>query len=566
MPIRLMAAVRLISVVALLPLVDLAENRGTPALTRVPNGPYRIAGNRILDRQNRPYLIRGTQLAPLTPNEADEKGSGKAFGPLSPTTLITIRQRLNMNAVRLPISATEYDGSSEYRSRVERLVRLANQFELLVILETSGPQGTEPRDLNLFWINVAARFRGNPNVFFAPLSARLAAVIRQSGARQPVIVAGPETAIPEDRDIIYEVTPRYASVRTDRDRWQQFGSAAATVPVLVNGLDPQFDRPSEECAAFPGDPTEATALVQANLAYFDAQQISWTLSSFTAGKLITDFRYFDSTKLNAGWTCGKPAEVPAGIGMVLLSHLRDATPLGLFAVSYSRGGLVIARGSIASAYGPILASHEMGAHGPSLPKRLGNVSIRITDSRGVARFAPLLHTGAGWAYINFVVPDDCSTGPAEVAVVRTDGSVSKSRVLIADLAPALFTAIPDGRSNAVGRVMQHAAGKPDRSFATWRCGQRDCQGVPISLSPGVLTTARLLGTGFRHAGEHPDVRAMVGNVAVPVLSIGRSTEPGNDQLTIRLPDALKGSGESDLYFTVNGELSNVVRINCGSGQ
>ena len=95
MPIRLMAAVRLISVVALLPLVDLAENRGTPALTRVPNGPYRIAGNRILDRQNRPYLIRGTQLAPLTPNEADEKGSGKAFGPLSPTTLITIRQRLN---------------------------------------------------------------------------------------------------------------------------------------------------------------------------------------------------------------------------------------------------------------------------------------------------------------------------------------------------------------------------------------------------------------------------------------------------------------------------------------
>jgi hypothetical protein len=48
--------------------------------------------------------------------------------------------------------------------------------------------------------------------------------------------------------------------------------------------------------------------------------------------------------------------------------------------------------------------------------------------------------------------------------------------------------------------------------------------------------------------------------------MSRSTEPGNDQLTIRLPDALEGVGETDLYFTVNGQISNVVRINCGSGR
>jgi len=162
----------------------------------------------------------------------------------------------------------------------------------------------------------------------------------------------------------------------------------------------------------------------------------------------------------------------------------------------------LARGGISTAYGPSLADEEMEEHGPSLPKVLGNVSIRITDSRSVARFAPLLHTGAGWAFINFVIPGECA---ADVAVVRADGSVSRSTVLIADVAPGLFTVIPDGRSAADGQVTQRMAGRPNKSFPNWECGQSGCRAVPIPLSPGVFTTVRLLGTGFRYVGEHPNV-------------------------------------------------------------
>ncbi|PYT32965.1 MAG: hypothetical protein DMG57_00035 [Acidobacteria bacterium] len=252
--------------------------------------------------------------------------------------------------------------------------------------------------------------------------------------------------------------------------------------------------------------------------------------------------------------------------MVVLSHLWGATPLGLFAVSESRGGLVIARGGISAAYGPILADREMNGHGPRLPTRLANISIRITDSHGVARLAPILHTGAGWAFVSFVVPDECATGPAEVAVVRMDGSTARSRVLIGNLAPGLFTAPPDGRSIAVGQVTQHAAGKPEKSFATWKCGIGGCQAVPISLSPKVSTTLRLVGTGFRHAGDHPDFRVTVGGLTAPVVSFGQNTAPGTDQLTIRLPSALTGAGETDLYFTLNGDLSNVVRLDFGVPQ
>ncbi len=64
-----------------------------------------------------------------------------------------------------------------------------NQFELLVILQSS-----ELLDLDTFWIAVAARFKNNPNIFFAPMSVPLAAAIRQSGAHQPVILADSDNA------------------------------------------------------------------------------------------------------------------------------------------------------------------------------------------------------------------------------------------------------------------------------------------------------------------------------------------------------------------------------------
>ena len=70
--------------------------------------------------------------------------------------------------------------------------------------------------------------------------------------------------------------------------------------------------------------------------------------------------------------------------------------------------------------------------------------------------------------------------------------------------------------------------------------------------------------GFRHAGEPASFAVTVGNYPAKVLSFGAGDGPGNDQLTIAVPGELRGAGETDLYFTVDGELSNVVRINFGS--
>src|SRR5579862_3819601 len=117
---------------------DQATENASPKITPAPAGPYHVRGNRILDANDREYLIRGTQLPTLTPKDAFDSGNASDFRPFSGTNFITIRQRLNMNAVRLPLDAQEYETNDLYRTRVAKIVQQANQLELLVILDL-GP-------------------------------------------------------------------------------------------------------------------------------------------------------------------------------------------------------------------------------------------------------------------------------------------------------------------------------------------------------------------------------------------------------------------------------------------
>jgi uncharacterized protein (TIGR03437 family) len=529
-----------------------------PQFTPPASGPYQVRGNRILDSQGRPYLIRGTELPTLTLTDSPSPSRIPQLGPFSASALVTIRQRMNMNAVRLPLNALEYNANPRYRARAREVVREANRFQLLVILAEKPPNP----DL---WPRCAADFKDNPDVFFAvttgPIAEQVEA-IRRAGARQPIVVRGAPELETHDSAIVYETAPSYAAIRTGQDRWTQFGQLAERVPVLVNGLDPQFDQDSAECAAFPHDPAEASSLVEDNLTYFDTHSISWTISSLVPGRLVSDYRYFTWTKLDDGWTCG---ESPSrdGIAMVLLSHLWNADPHGLFAVSQTSGGFLMARGSTATAYGPILADREMSG-GKPWTKTLGNISVRVTDSRGVARLAPLLHTGGGWAQVTFIVPDDTAPGPAEVAVVRTDGTSSAAWVAIEDVVPGIWSASQDGRGPAIGWVRQALPDGRTLETPSWKCSGYECRTAPIPLGNGASTTVRLEGTGFRHADPHARVRVTVGGMAVPVESFGPLPDMGRDQVTIRLPGELKGKGEMDLVMTVNGMPSNVVRIRCGT--
>ncbi|HTB16976.1 MAG TPA: hypothetical protein VK708_02620 [Bryobacteraceae bacterium] len=580
-----------------------ATRNSPPRVTPAPAGPYHVIGNRILDATGHEYLAVGTVLPEATLDISQINGEGGQFGVYSPSSFITIRQRLNMNAVRLPVNVALYNERAEYRARVRAIVQRANQFELLTII-AADPGSHVSEELLNFWPLCASDFKNNPNVFFALATAlkgadsafdwrfwlfggnnahgwrfpgvqALVSAIRGAGAAQPIVVAGFEDGglwsglTPEfqlrDPNIIYEVTPRYQITHTDEDRRVQFGFLADRAPVLANDLDPQLDMNSAECHAFGSDPADATKLLEDNLDYFDTHHISWTLSAFRRGRMLSEYRMFNWSKLDDGWTCGvSPAS--SGIATVLLTHLRNADPHGLIAVSSPRGSMVIARGAVSNAYGQVLAEREIAAPnaGP-LPFRLGNVSVQVTDSRGVTRPAALLATAFGWGQITFLVPANSATGPADVALVRSDGSSSHSKVIIADVAPGLWTVTQDGRGPVVGRVTQRFANGVSKTYPAWECaGEYDCHTIPIALSEQSVTTVRLEGTGFRYAGANAEIHVTLGDHSLRTLSFGALSNTGRDQVTVELPNELRGMGETDLFVTVNGALSNVARINCGS--
>src|SRR5260370_14331959 len=149
--------------VSLLTAVSLLQaNRGgdsAPGLEPPATGPYSVDGNRILDARGRAYLIRGTELPTLTLRDSDIAGDGKEFGAFSPSSLISIRQRLNMNAVRLPVKPFEYQENSAYRARLLEVVESANAFELLVILAVDPASPLSPQTLAHFWTRCAGAFK-----------------------------------------------------------------------------------------------------------------------------------------------------------------------------------------------------------------------------------------------------------------------------------------------------------------------------------------------------------------------------------------------------------------------
>jgi uncharacterized protein (TIGR03437 family) len=527
--------------------------------TAAPAGPFHVSGNQILDSRGHPFLIRGTRVAPFHLETATHNNrAGLDYGAHSATTLSAIRLRFNLNAVRVPVDVGE-SVKPGYFAALGEVVRRANQMDLLVILSATDNSGGQER-LSYY----AAYFKDYPNVMFEaslePGMDNPVRAIRAAGASQSVIVMGRNGAAPDDPNVVYEVSPRYSNLLTDADRGAHFGAPARAVPVLAAGLDPAIDN-AEECSAIPSDPAAASALVEDNLNYLDAHSISWTISSFEPGKLIRDLSLHDATSLENGWTCGNPDPVPAGIGRIIQAHMRGSVERELFVVS-GAGGLDIARGAFALAYGPVMAEHDATAFGPHAPTKLGGISIQVTDALGVTRPAGIFWASEGWGQTNFVIPDASAIGPARMTIVREDGSKTSTNISIADAAPGFVTG-HSCRGPAIGTATQLFSDGRTSTSQISACKGFDCRTIAIPVAAGSTTRVRILGSGFRHAASAGAIEMRIAGVRVPVVSFGPSDSLGQDQVTIEIPARLYGIGETDLICHLNGRISNATRIRIG---
>jgi uncharacterized protein (TIGR03437 family) len=216
--------------------------------------------------------------------------------------------------------------------------------------------------------------------------------------------------------------------------------------------------------------------------------------------------------------------------------------------------------SIASLFGANLATTGLPATTLPLPTSWGGTTVRVRDSRGDERLAPLFYVS--WAQINFQVPVNTALGVATVIVTSADGTVSADSVNIEPTAPGLFSANNSGEGYAAAHVQRVKASGEQAFEPTLRFDPQRNEVVPVAIDlgpEGEQVYLVLYGTGLRF--RHFAATAKINGVEATVAYCGpQQTLVGLDQVNILIPRALKGAGEVNVALLVDERAVNVVKV------
>ena len=196
-----------------------------------------------------------------------------------------------------------------------------------------------------------------------------------------------------------------------------------------------------------------------------------------------------------------------------------------------------------------------------LPVSLGGVTLAVTDSTGILRFASLLYVSP--TQINFLVPDVVSAGAASIRVINDALSVDVG-ASVAAVSPTLFSMNGAGSGVAAATAVTVQVANPalQSPVPVFQCTASGCASVPIQLGVDTPIYVSLYGTGIRNRSSINNVGVTINGVTAPVLYAGAAPAyPGLDQVNVLLPLTLRGAGESNVVLTVDGVKSNVVTLN-----
>jgi uncharacterized protein (TIGR03437 family) len=203
--------------------------------------------------------------------------------------------------------------------------------------------------------------------------------------------------------------------------------------------------------------------------------------------------------------------------------------------------------SLASLFGSNLAAAMESADHLSPPTTLGGISLRVLDSSGIARLAPLFYVSP--SQINFEVPAGTVIGQFTLEVVNAPAQIDPVAARVDTIAPALF-AYDDNTVLAYALRIEPDGRSTVLSVRTT---------VVLDDRPVYLV---LYATGIRNRSSLENVQCTIGGVSVPVEYAGPngSGMPGLDQVNVRLTSDLKGLGVTKLVLTVDGVPSNIVGV------
>ena len=189
---------------------------------------------------------------------------------------------------------------------------------------------------------------------------------------------------------------------------------------------------------------------------------------------------------------------------------------------------VIAPGGIVQLSGSSFALRtETATDGLNPPFSLAGTTVKVNGEA-----ARMFYASAD--EVVFVVPDAVTIGPGEVVVTNADGVPSRVDVMIASVAPRVFT------SNGAGIILDSDT----------------LQAAPFDPSNGQRRLS-IFATGLRHAGS----------ISVTISgqpTIVETTAPGNlaglDEVHVLLPTSLTGAGSATLIVEADGVKSNPVSV------
>ena len=128
-------------------------------------------------------------------------------------------------------------------------------------------------------------------------------------------------------------------------------------------------------------------------------------------------------------------------------------------------GPVVAPESIVSGFGQNLAQGSEGATTIPLPTELSGTSIRVTDSMGVERLAPLFASSPN--QFNFHIPLETALGQAVLTLYRGDVIVATGSVFVDVVAPGLFSANAQRFGSRCGYISPGSADNSRTSGLTY---------------------------------------------------------------------------------------------------
>jgi uncharacterized protein (TIGR03437 family) len=221
----------------------------------------------------------------------------------------------------------------------------------------------------------------------------------------------------------------------------------------------------------------------------------------------------------------------------------------------------ITREQIVAAFGSNLSEETRTAQALPLPTTLGGIYLKVIDSLGVERLAPLFFVSPN--QINYLMPPGVALGTAQVCVVRNGVIISIELLRISDMSPGLFSADATGRGPAAAVVLRV---RPDGTqvfepLARFDPAQNKFVLIPIDLGGGGQAYLIFFGTGLRNRASLSGITATLGGVPVQVLYAGaQGIFAGLDQVNVLVPQQLAGRGEVDFVLVVDGNAANTVKV------